>query len=46
MSASYSGENSIRDVIMNKKKDVVSRHVHSAGCQELQDKAREKKYCA
>ncbi len=35
MSSSFSGENSIRDVIINKKKDVVARHVHTQGCQEI-----------
>lgn len=41
-SSSFSGENNIRDVIINKKKDVMSRHVHSASCQKIQDDAREK----
>lgn len=35
MSSSFSGENSIRDVIINKKKEVVARHVHTPGCQEI-----------
>jgi biopolymer transport protein ExbD len=42
-SSSFSGENSIRDIIINKKKDVISRHVHSANCTEIQAEARDKK---
>jgi biopolymer transport protein ExbD len=34
-SSSFSGENSIRDVIINKRKDVIARHVHTASCQEI-----------
>jgi biopolymer transport protein ExbD len=36
-SSNFSGENSIRDVIINKKKDVISRHVHTVNgiCQEI-----------
>lgn len=34
-SASFSGENNIRDVIINKKKDVMSRHQHNTNCQEI-----------
>jgi biopolymer transport protein ExbD len=34
-STSFSGENNIRDVIINKKKDVISRHVHTASCQDI-----------
>jgi biopolymer transport protein ExbD len=41
-SSSFSGENSIRDVIIKKKKDVVSHHVHSANCQEIQNAAKAK----
>ena len=32
----------IRKVIIKKKKDVISRHVHDAGCEKLQKKAAEK----
>ena len=32
----------IRDVIINKKKDVISRHVHDATCEKTQAKAKEK----
>ncbi len=41
-SASFSGENSIRDIIINKKKDVIARHVHTASCQKLQGDAQAK----
>ncbi len=34
-SASFSGENNIRDVIINKKKDVMSRHQHTNSCGEI-----------
>jgi biopolymer transport protein ExbD len=37
-SASFSGENAIRDVIINKKKDVMSRHQHNTNCQEIWNK--------
>src|SRR5688572_26480981 len=32
----------IRDVILNKKKDVMSRHVHDATCEKTQQRAKEK----
>lgn len=32
----------IREVIINKKKDVISRHQHDATCKKTQDKAKEK----
>jgi len=32
----------IRKEIQKKKKDVISRHVHDAGCEKLQQKAKEK----
>ena len=32
----------IRDVILNKKKDVMSRHVHDATCEKTQQKAKAK----
>ncbi len=32
----------IRDVIINKKKEVMSRHVHDETCKKTQDKAKEK----
>lgn len=35
MSSNFNGENSIRDVIINKKKEVVARHVHTQSCQEI-----------
>lgn len=41
-SSSFNGENSIRDVIINKKNDVKSHHVHTAGCQEIQTNAKVK----
>jgi biopolymer transport protein ExbD len=34
-SANFTGENSIRDVIINKKKVVVANHVHTTSCQEI-----------
>jgi biopolymer transport protein ExbD len=34
-SSSFSGDNNIRDIIINKRKDVISRHVHTASCQEI-----------
>ena len=34
-SASFSGDNSIRDIIINKKKDVMANHVHTTSCQEI-----------
>lgn len=37
-SASFSGENNIRDVIINKKKDVMARHQHNTNCQEIWSK--------
>lgn len=33
--SNWTGEGNIRDVIINKKKDVVARHVHTASCQEI-----------
>ena len=32
----------IRDIIINKRKDVISRHVHDDNCKEIQDKAKTK----
>jgi biopolymer transport protein ExbD len=32
----------IREIIINKKKEVISRHVHDDNCKEIQDKAKEK----
>ena len=32
----------IRDIIINKRKDVISRHVHDDNCKEIQDKAKAK----
>lgn len=40
-SSSFSGKDNIRDVIINKKKDVISRHVHTASCQDIQQKAKD-----
>jgi biopolymer transport protein ExbD len=34
-SSSFSGDNNIRDIIINKKKDVIAHHVHSASCQKI-----------
>jgi biopolymer transport protein ExbD len=34
-SSSFSGENDIRTIIINKKKDVIAHHVHSANCQQI-----------
>src|SRR5687768_8128875 len=34
-STNFTGENSIRDVIINKKKTVVANHVHTTSCQEI-----------
>lgn len=34
-SSNFTGENSIRDVLINKKKDVIARHVHTTSCQEI-----------
>lgn len=34
-SASFNGDNSIRDVIINKKKSVIASHVHVASCQKI-----------
>ncbi len=33
----------IRDVIINKKKDVISRHVHDETCKKTQEKSKDKK---
>ncbi len=37
MSSNFSGENSIRDVLIKKKKDVIANHVHTVNgiCQEI-----------
>jgi biopolymer transport protein ExbD len=32
----------IRDVIINKKKEVMAKHVHDANCEKIQQKAKEK----
>ena len=32
----------IRDIIINKKKDVISRHVHDETCKKTQDRAKQK----
>jgi biopolymer transport protein ExbD len=32
----------IRDIIINKKKDVISRHVHDETCKKTQERAKEK----
>ena len=32
----------IRDIIINKKKDVISRHVHDETCKKTQDRAKDK----
>jgi biopolymer transport protein ExbD len=32
----------IRDVIINKKKEVMAKHVHDASCEKIQQKAKEK----
>jgi len=34
-SASFNGDNSIRDIIINKKKTVIANHVHVASCQKI-----------
>ncbi|HEX6916090.1 MAG TPA: biopolymer transporter ExbD [Chitinophagaceae bacterium] len=34
-SSNFNGEGNIRDVIINKKKDVIARHVHVQSCQEI-----------
>lgn len=35
LSSSFNGDNSIRDVIIKKKKDVVARHTHTSSCAEI-----------
>jgi biopolymer transport protein ExbD len=34
-SSNFTGENNIRNVIINKKKTVVANHVHTTSCQEI-----------
>jgi biopolymer transport protein ExbD len=34
-SASFAGENTIRDVIIKKRNEVMARHIHDGGCNEI-----------
>jgi biopolymer transport protein ExbD len=34
-SASFNGENSLRDIIIKKKREVVAAHVHDANCEKI-----------
>jgi biopolymer transport protein ExbD len=43
LSASFNGENSIRDIIIGMRKDVIGSHTHTTSCTEIQNTAKEKK---